>query len=328
MTEFTVLAGCLYSDEGKGSVIEEISSEYDVILRCNGSWSSSHVNSKNATNFHLPTCSDNDKILIVGQAMCVKPDILAQEILDHPNFKHIYIHSDCNVILSNSQVDTSIGTLGSGVRNAIINHLNHTGVSLEEYVKKSDDPKIKVIEPHLITEEQYRELTRGKKILVEGSHGYLIDNIFGYYPYVTSTRTTPGGIMGQTGYCPTLCKHVIFVCGLYSLALGVHPEQVTFEQLKIEYDFPEYILYDYGCGTNTRRSIGPLNIDTVKYVIENYPNCEIVFNFFDLVLKNKIFYYLENQELKSIQKNDREKLHGLLEKILQRKVTIREFKKN
>lgn len=45
-------------------------------------------------------------------------------------------------------------------------------------------------------------LDKGGRVLVEGAQGTLLDNIYGNYPYVTSTHTTTGGLLLGAGISP------------------------------------------------------------------------------------------------------------------------------
>lgn len=53
-------------------------------------------------------------------------------------------------------------------------------------------------------------LDRGGRVLVEGAQGTLLDNIYGNYPYVTSTHTTAGGLLLGAGISPSWVREVNF----------------------------------------------------------------------------------------------------------------------
>lgn len=309
MTSIDIIAGLGYSDEGKGRVCQILESEYDIILRCNGSWSSSHqiTNENNIMCNHLPSVIKKDKILIVGQGMYVKPDVLIKELLQPIRQQQIiYISENCPVILCESTIDENLGTLGSGVRNACISRLNHIGKTLKNVIDLFPE-----LSQYLITDDEYYKLTVNKKILVEGSHGYLIDNTFGEYPETTSTMTTPSGIMSLTKYSPNVCNCVIFVCGLFLISLGTHNKHKTYSYFGLNSLLeliPENIKIDNACGKPKERNFGPLDIDKLQKIVRYYPNCKIMFNFFDIIEKMKVFYYVENEKLKMIEYCDNFKL--------------------
>lgn len=319
-TEITIVAGLGYSDEGKGNVVQlltndktDIFKSYDVILRCNGSWSSSHQidNEKKFLCFHLPSVMIENVTLIVGEGMYVCPKVLVQELKQEFRTKqNIYISEECFVIdddvFENYIEDKKIGTLGSGVRNTSIRRLNHEAKKLKDIVGENNYSELS---KYLINDNEYFNLTNEKNILVEGSHGYLIDCNFGNYPYTTSTNTTPSGIMYLTKYSPECCKKIIFVSGLILMSLSVHPEHKTFEYFDLnhlEKLIPDNIKYDYACGKNIKRNLGPFNIDMINEIIKYHPQCDLYFTFFDIINSIGIFYYIENNKLCSISKLESE----------------------
>jgi len=338
-TNFTIVAGLCYSDEGKGRVIKDIGKKYDIIMRTNGSWSSSHqIDPDNISKcFHLPSYINNDKILIVNMGMYVNPEILALELSqDFRQKQIIYIHEDCPIILQNQHnLDesdhTKITSLGSGIRDAMIKRLNHEGITLNSYLKEASKKIIDLISPRLISDKRYREILRNKNVLVEGSHGYLIDQTFGKYPYTTSTNTTPSFIMALTGFSSKLCKEEIFVSSMFSISLGYHPDHKLYKDFGIEYLedlIPDNIKLDFACGKKIKRNFGPLDLDTIKYTIENYPECKIIFNMFDIIRIMNIFYYIEDNILKYEKlTHDDPKLflHSLLETKLNRRIYINDY---
>ncbi|KAH7730911.1 adss-prov protein [Aphelenchoides avenae] len=63
----------------------------------------------------------------------------------------------------------------------------------------------------------------GKKILVEGANGALLDIDFGTYPYVTSSNATVGGACTGLGLPPTAITEIIGVVKAYQTRVGTGP---------------------------------------------------------------------------------------------------------
>lgn len=63
----------------------------------------------------------------------------------------------------------------------------------------------------------------GKRILLEGAQGTLLDIDFGTYPYVTSSNTTIGGAVTGLGLNPRLIDCVIGVVKAYTTRVGNGP---------------------------------------------------------------------------------------------------------
>lgn len=66
-------------------------------------------------------------------------------------------------------------------------------------------------------------IEQGKKILLEGAQGTLLDVDFGTYPYVTSSNPTSGGACTGSGIPPTKITDVIGIVKAYSTRVGSGP---------------------------------------------------------------------------------------------------------
>jgi adenylosuccinate synthase len=65
--------------------------------------------------------------------------------------------------------------------------------------------------------------TAGKRILLEGAQGTLLDIDFGTYPFVTSSNTTIGGAFTGLGLNPRMIDQVIGVVKAYTTRVGNGP---------------------------------------------------------------------------------------------------------
>ncbi len=66
-------------------------------------------------------------------------------------------------------------------------------------------------------------LANGKKVLLEGAQGGLLDVDHGTYPYVTSSNMTSGGACTGTGIPPSRIKRVVGVAKAYTTRVGSGP---------------------------------------------------------------------------------------------------------
>ncbi|MDQ2865270.1 MAG: adenylosuccinate synthase [Candidatus Eremiobacteraeota bacterium] len=69
----------------------------------------------------------------------------------------------------------------------------------------------------------HERLERGKRVLIEGAQGSLLDVGFGTYPYVTSSHTIAGGACTGLGLGPTAIRRVIGVVKAYCTRVGGGP---------------------------------------------------------------------------------------------------------
>ena len=69
----------------------------------------------------------------------------------------------------------------------------------------------------------YRALHSGRRILLEGAQGALLDVDHGTYPFVTSSNTTSGGAAVGAGIGPTAIQGVLGVVKAYTTRVGNGP---------------------------------------------------------------------------------------------------------
>jgi adenylosuccinate synthase len=81
------------------------------------------------------------------------------------------------------------------------------------------------VAPHVVDGVDYihDRLARGKRILIEGAQGSLLDVGYGTYPYVTSSHTIAGGACIGLGIGPTAIGRVIGVVKAYCTRVGAGP---------------------------------------------------------------------------------------------------------
>jgi adenylosuccinate synthase len=69
----------------------------------------------------------------------------------------------------------------------------------------------------------HRSIREGKRVLLEGAQGALLDVDHGTYPYVTSSNTTAGGAAVGAGIGPTAVNGVLGVVKAYTTRVGNGP---------------------------------------------------------------------------------------------------------
>ena len=79
--------------------------------------------------------------------------------------------------------------------------------------------------PHVVdgVEFLHERLRAGKRVLIEGAQGSLLDVGYGTYPYVTSSHTIAGGACIGLGLGPTVIGRVIGVVKAYCTRVGAGP---------------------------------------------------------------------------------------------------------
>ncbi len=92
-----------------------------------------------------------------------------------------------------------------------------------------------IIKPMIVDSCYYlnHALENGKKVLVEGANGTLLDIDHGNYPFVTSSNASIGGVITGTGLAPSKIESVVGIMKAYTTRVGAGP-------------FPTELLNDLG----------------------------------------------------------------------------------
>ncbi len=109
-----------------------------------------------------------------------------------------------------------------------------------------------------------KKIEEGKKILLEGAQGILLDIDFGTYPFVTSTNTSPGGSICGTGINPKSIDAILGVVKAYTTRVGggPFPSEIKDEN---EAQTLRELGGEYGSTTGRPRRVGWLDIPLLKY---------------------------------------------------------------
>jgi adenylosuccinate synthase len=109
----------------------------------------------------------------------------------------------------------------------------------------------------------YRAVREGKRVLLEGAQGSLLDVDHGTYPYVTSSNTTSGGASVGAGIGPTLIHGVLGVVKAYTTRVGNGPLPTEAES-----PFEERLRElggEFGAVTGRPRRCGWFDATVVRY---------------------------------------------------------------
>ena len=103
----------------------------------------------------------------------------------------------------------------------------------------------------------------GKKIMMEGAQGTLLDVDHGTFPYVTSSNPTTGGAFTGTGLSPKYLTNVVAVTKAYTTRVGSGPFPTELhdemgERLR-------KVGNEYGATTGRPRRCGWLDLVAMKY---------------------------------------------------------------
>lgn len=109
----------------------------------------------------------------------------------------------------------------------------------------------------------HSEMSEGKKFLVEGAQGALLDIDFGTYPFVTSSNTTAAGICSGTGIPPNRIDFVLGILKAYTTRVGEGP--FPSETLGEVGETFQKNGHEFGATTGRPRRCGWLDAVVAKY---------------------------------------------------------------
>ncbi|MBI5466309.1 MAG: adenylosuccinate synthase [Candidatus Kerfeldbacteria bacterium] len=126
----------------------------------------------------------------------------------------------------------------------------------------------KKLAPFLVDCSSYlnQEWQRGRKILLEGAQGGMLDVDHGTYPYVTSSSPTAGGACTGTGLPPTAISGILGVIKAYATRVGGGPfvteigDTALAERIRQSGD-------EYGATTGRPRRVGWLDLPQLRRTI-------------------------------------------------------------
>ena len=107
-----------------------------------------------------------------------------------------------------------------------------------------------------------RKIKEGANILFEGAQGTFIDNLFGTFPYVTSSNTIAPGIVTGAGVGPTKINKTIDVLKVYITRVGNGPLPTEVIEDGI---FPDNkTAREFGTTTGRKRRMGWFDVPLAK----------------------------------------------------------------
>lgn len=295
----SVILGSQWGDEGKGKIVDLMSSTAEIVCRFQGGNNAGHtvVVEEKSFDFHLLPCGILNKgcISVIGNGVVVNLpqlfDELERNLLlskssngksakayqdETENSKadwmhRLYISNEAHLVFdvhqkadglieADLQADgkRQIGTTKKGIGPTYSTKALRMGIRMEELIdnfelferefrhlmdyhkKQFDNPSQlldvdKELEKYRKLADQIRPCVRdtrkflndsiksGKKILIEGANGSMLDIDHGTYPYVTSSNCTIGGVCTGLGLPTTAIGYIYGVAKAYCTRVGDGP---------------------------------------------------------------------------------------------------------
>ncbi len=259
----TILVGGQYGDEGKGKIISHIALNDDpeVIARGGVGPNAGHTVVHGGRTYPLrmiPCGFVNEKArLLIGAGVFVNPEVFLKEVDMIDGKSRCGVDLRAGVILpehierdSKSATSAQIGTTKTGCGPAVADRVNRIAK------RACDIPELK---PYLT--DVAKEVNKAKNVLVEGTQAFMLSNMYGTYPYVTSKDVSASTIAADVGLGPTRIDEVIMVIKAYTTRVGAGPLE---NELSIE-EAKKRNMQEYGTVSGRPRRTSPeLHFEDLK----------------------------------------------------------------
>lgn len=262
----TVIVGAFWGDEGKGKIISYLAlkDNLDFCVRT-GSVNAAHTvlyEEKKYALHMVPAAFINPHTrLLIAAGANVDVKTFFDEVEVTKVQGRIGIDQNASIIEEKhaaqdkaSAVNKGIGTTGRGV-----------GPALEERVRRTAKlaKDIAELKPYLADQVQEVNdgLDEGKKVLLEGTQGFMLSLFLGGgYPYVTGRDTGASAIASEAGVGPTRVDDVLIVYKSFITRVGAGPlpGEITKEQAL------QRGWFEVAAGTGRDRRSAPFDFDLAK----------------------------------------------------------------
>lgn len=147
----TIVIGAQWGDEGKGKIVDLLSEQYDVVVRCAGGANAGHtlvVDGKKLVTHLIPSGVLHNKKLVLGSGMVIDPKTLIEEMKDcfslGLDWSNLMISEDAHVVMPYhkaldearenhlSKTGSSIGTTKRGIGPAYESKVARRGVRIKD----------------------------------------------------------------------------------------------------------------------------------------------------------------------------------------------------
>jgi len=303
--------GGQWGDEGKGKIVDFLSSDADYCVRFQGGSNAGHTIIYEGETFKLrllPSGVLQGAEVILGAGMVINLDVLyaeMREVEQRLNISlegSIHIDSRAHLVLpthiyydvqreeaSGNRIGTTRNGIGLcyedkarriGIRAGDLLDLKEIPYCVEVFLRAYEDNTLyqetKLLDILEDWAEQWRDYIRtdmtpflhnifqeGKKVVIEGAQGTLLDVSHGTYPYVTSSHTIAPSIGASLGCALPRDMETIGVFKAYCTRVG--SGEFVSEDLGEDGDRLQEIGKEVGVVTARRRRCGWLNLDDLIY---------------------------------------------------------------
>ncbi|MEK8016629.1 MAG: adenylosuccinate synthetase [Candidatus Parabeggiatoa sp.] len=227
--ELIIASGAQWGDEGKGKVSYYLSQFSDVCMRAGGGSNAEATFYHEGKGYHfqmIPSGVVRGKVGMMGDGVLISCDRLMLELRQlEEEFGDIsdrfMISGNAHVVLPSHRAKDAfldqnvlkINTIRQGIGPAMADRAYRVGVNVDTFIRTGGAPEGH--DEHWEEREQYVEMLSkyrkntkrylaelkktDKTVLIQGSQAFMLDNVHGTYPYVTSSYTSTAGLLQGAG---------------------------------------------------------------------------------------------------------------------------------
>ncbi|ARM75856.1 adenylosuccinate synthetase [Acidianus manzaensis] len=283
-----ILVGGFYGDEGKGKIASYLGLKDNPSISIRtGSINAGHTVIYNGKKWKIriiPSAFVNQKTkLMLGPGALTSIEELTKEIKETNTENRLFIDYHTGIISEKDILDErndenlmkGVGSTGQGVGYAESRRILRIAKLAKDY---SELYKYLTDVPSILIEE----LTKGNKILAEGTQGTFLSLYHGEYPYVTSRNTTSSGILSEVGIGPKYVNNIIIIFKSFVTRVG----NGTLEGELNEEEAKKLGIFETATVTGRARRSAPFNIKLAKKAIELNSATEIAITKLDAIFKD------------------------------------------
>ncbi|AFG37667.1 adenylosuccinate synthase [Spirochaeta africana] len=295
-----VVIGTQWGDEGKGKIVDYLSEQAAGIIRYSGGANAGHTIVHGDTTYKLHLIPSgviySHTQVVLGTGMVIDLESLKKELatLTEQGIEwegRLFISDRAHIVLpSYKKMDVEIdkqrarpiGTTGRGIGVTYAKKASRDGFRVADLLSPAADSWIKelnqedqsyviamreFIRPMVIDLTEFNRDLDGKKVLLEGAQGALLDLDTGTYPFVSSGISSAAGAAVGSGFGPRDIHGVLGVCKAYSTRVGNGPFPSQFNT-DTEGELEKHVREvgrEYGVTTGRVRRCGYLDLVALRY---------------------------------------------------------------
>lgn len=269
----TIVVGGQYGDEGKGKIISYLALQDrpDLVARGGGGPNAGHSVEHDGKKYKIrltPSGFINKEArLLIGAGVFIDPDVFLQEVEDFELGERCKLDRRATLLEPKykeedaaSKNSEKIGTTKSGMGPTAAARARREARFVEE------DERLR---PFCV--DGIEMIDSAKNILIEGSQGFMLSNLYGTYPFCTSKDVSAGSVALEVGVGPLKVKTIVMVIKAYTTRVGNGPlkGEVSVEEAE------KTGMQEYGTVTGRPRRTNPNLIwDELKLAAKvNSTNC-------------------------------------------------------